>query len=236
MNEFKRPDLSSTLIHFTKGENDDEAFENLYSILIDKCINATKFKSLEDNEIVCLTETPLKIIMEYGFTNHTNYSNYRKFGLMFDKEEIYKIYSGRPALYLEKKCFNKLSNDLKWRFALFEPSFKYKELPKKPFIDFTWEREWRVQGDLYLSDCDNNFIVLVPNLFYKNKLEDKIRDYFTNKFEDCNVENPRYLYELEYDYIEGIYFQKEIENEENCECNVFDPDDNILNIILLDKM
>ncbi len=151
MTEFKRPDLSNKLIHFTKGNNDDEAFENLYSILTDKCIIATKANKLNKSHIVCLTETPLNIIIEHGFTNHTGYTNYRKFGLMFNKEDIYNCYSGRPALYLEKDCFNKLSDDIKWRFTLFEPSFKYKEMPKKDSIDFSWEREWRVEGDLYLS-------------------------------------------------------------------------------------
>lgn len=235
MKEFKRTDLSEMLIHFTKGKSDKVAFDILYSILIDKCIIASEINNSKKS-IVCFTETPLNIIVEHGFVNYTDYNVYRKFGIMFYKKDIYKITNGRPALYLEKDCIEKLPDDLEWRSTLFEPKFEYDEFPKKGSTDFSWEREWRVKDDVFLDDFDGDYFVLVPNEFYKKELEDKINEYFTDKYQDCNEHNPRYFKVMEYNYFEQTYIEVEVENEDNCECNVFDPEDNTPKILLLDKI
>lgn len=235
MKDFKRPDLSNRLIHFTKGKTDEDAFNNLCSIIIEKMIQSTKSITMKDY-VVCLTETPLNIIIEHGFVNYTDYTNYKKFGIMFMKRDIYKYFEGRPALYMEESCHHKLADDIKWRYTKFEPTFDYNQNPKKGVVDFSWEREWRVKGDLYLSECNDEYIVLVPNEDYKVKLEERINQIFTEKYEECNEHNPRYVYEYVYEPIENSYVEVEIENEDNCECNVFDPDENKLKILLLDKM
>ncbi|PZO31007.1 MAG: hypothetical protein DCF13_02150 [Flavobacteriaceae bacterium] len=228
-----RPDLSKKLIHFTKGNNDDEAFENLFSILIHRCIFSTKMKNSQ-NSIVCLTETPLNVIIDHGFVNYTDYTIYNKFGIMFDKKDIYDVFNGRPALYLEKDCINKLDEDIKWRCTLFEP--KFNDNYKTGNIDFSWEREWRVKDDIDLNEFEiDDYIVLVPNEDYKKRLEKKIDEYYSKEYDDCNLHNPRYFRKMEYDYFEDTYVEIEIENEDNCECNRFDPDENTFKIFILDK-
>lgn len=230
MNSINRADLSSTLIHFTKGKSEEEAFENLFSIIINECILA----STKQN-VVCFTETPFDIICKYGFVNYTDFTNYNKFGLMFYKKDIYKFYDGRPVLYLEKKHFNILLNDLKWRHTLFEPSFKYDEFNKKGFVDFSWEREWRVKDDLCFNEYEIEYKIIVPNKDYKNKLDERLNSYFEHKFNECYEENPRYIYLREYDYFEKEIVEREIENEDNCECDKYDIDGKIFDIILIEK-
>ena len=74
--------------------------------------------------------------MQGGFVNSTAYSEYAPFGIIFDKKWIFDQ-GGRPVIYGPDSEFNLLPDTLKWRHVRYEPGK----------IDFTWQREWRVQCD-----------------------------------------------------------------------------------------
>ena len=166
-----RVDLSSRVTHLTKGDTDDEAFENLISILEEKCIRASKTGSNfinGDIPAVCLQEAPLIAIAEnlqyeekLREEDEKQRIRYLGFGIRFHKDFIYQN-NGRPVIYDDtnqaKEYLHK--SDL-WRIVRLDLS------DENHMIDWTHEREWRVPGDLLFdySQCE----IIVPSPVYYHK-------------------------------------------------------------------
>ena len=131
-----RRDISDKLIHFTKGENYEEAFRRLQSILKEGRILGTNAKIKGCYHCVCFTEAPLTSLPG-GLVNPTMYTRYTPFGVQIEKRWIFE-HGGRPVIYQTDEEFDQLPEHLRWRHARYEPN---REQP----IDFTWEREWRIQ-------------------------------------------------------------------------------------------
>ena len=155
-----RPDISDNLIHFTKGNTKDEAFENLYNIIQTRKIYASNNKIKGSYKVVCFTEAPL---FKNGLVNPNNYSQYSPFGIMFTKKWIFQE-GGRPVFYQPDKEFQTLPDEIKWRHVRYEPDI---ESP----IDFSWEREWRIKRDALNINPAYAFIV-VPNKNWAQRLKD----------------------------------------------------------------
>ncbi len=133
-----RSDISNKLIHFTKGETPEDfegAFNNLKNIINLKCILGGNGKIKGNSTCVCFTEAPITSLEE-GFVNSNKYSKYSPFGIMFNKKWIYDK-GGRPVIYQPDHEFELLPKDFQWRHVRYEPDQ----------IDFTWEREWRINID-----------------------------------------------------------------------------------------
>lgn len=56
---------------------------------------------------------------------------------MVPKQWLY-VQGGRPVIYQSDKEFYDLPEAIRWRHVRYEPA-------SSPPIDFTWEREWRIQ-------------------------------------------------------------------------------------------
>lgn len=131
----QRSDIGDKLIHFTRGHNWDDAFANLQQIVGERCIRGSGLRIRGAYSCVCFTEAPVRSLAQ-GLVNSAAYSRYMPFGVVFDKQFIF-TQGGRPVIYQPEEEFYKLNEELRWRHVRYEP----------PTIDFTWEREWRLQTD-----------------------------------------------------------------------------------------
>lgn len=62
---------------------------------------------------------------------------------------------GRPVIYERDSEFYDLPESLRWRHVCYEPDIN------NP-IDFTWEREWRIQAEAFPLD-PGEIEIIVPN-------------------------------------------------------------------------
>lgn len=165
----KRPDISDKLIHFTKGNSEEDAFNNLKSIIYSGELKGNEGQYIRGkHSCVCFTEAPLDACKD-GFVNHNNFSRYSLFGLIFDKKWIYNTYNGRPVIYQSEEEYKILPEDMQWRHVRFEPN-------GDQWIDFTWEREWRINCKNFDGKVNFNSSVakiVVPTVKWVDRLIDE---------------------------------------------------------------
>lgn len=158
-----RPDISPYLVHWTKSVDGDDPFNNLRNIISEGKINGTQSHIRSGNTCVCFSEAPTGIIGD-GLVNYQGYKRYSAFGIMFYKDYIFGL-GGRPVIYQKEEEYNLLSMPLQWRHV------KY-DLDDKKFIDFTWEREWRLKcNELKINPSFAS--IVVPNRNYAERLHDE---------------------------------------------------------------
>jgi hypothetical protein len=170
-----RIDISSYLIHFTKGIDFDDAFANLLSIIDNRTIFGSNNLIKGGYNCVCFSEAPIDCLSN-GLINSNYYSKYSPFGIIVNKEWLFRL-GGRPVIYQMDKEYQILNESIRWRHMTYNPI-------EKPPIDFTWEREWRIQVDeLYINPNDCSLIL--PNSDWADFLyhhyyriqDEKIRKY-----------------------------------------------------------
>jgi hypothetical protein len=148
-----RNDISDYLIHFTKGTSQNEAFENLCSIATERCLRGNVNHIKGEYRCICFSEAPLTALSN-GLVNPNYYSKYSPFGVMVPKRWLY-AQGGRPIIYQSDNEFYELPEAIRWRHVRYEPA------SSNP-IDFTWEREWRVQCP-YLHIAPEIARLIVPD-------------------------------------------------------------------------
>ena len=164
-----RNDMSSRLIHLTRGKNDDEAFENLWKILIDKKIKGSGSDGyvIGATKAVCLQELPLTAIVENLLYEDSlnDKIRYSPFGIRLSKPFVYKK-GGRPVIYENSTLMkNYLPESEYWRIVNLNLT------DKESCMDWTHEREWRVPDKLRFSyGCIE---VIVKNGKYYRKLVER---------------------------------------------------------------
>ena len=164
-----RNDMSSRLIHLTRGKNDDEAFENLWKILIDKKIKGSDSGGyvIGATKAVCLQELPLTAIVENLLYEDSlnDKIRYSPFGIRLSKPFVYKK-GGRPVIYENSTLMkNYLPESEYWRIVNLNLT------DKESCMDWTHEREWRVPDKLRFSyGCIE---VIVKNGKYYRKLVER---------------------------------------------------------------
>ncbi len=127
-----RDDLSNYLVHWIKGDTDQEAFDILHRIVSERRLLGGVGRIKGGYRCVCFTEAPEN-------TFHKVMGRYRPFGVQVSKKWLFSQ-GGRPVIYQAGHEFNLLSESHKWRHVRYEPD-------ADPPIDFTWEREWRILAD-----------------------------------------------------------------------------------------
>lgn len=155
-----KDDLSTKLIHFVKGSV-EEATSSFNSILSQGKVLGGAGDIVESLKCVCFTESPLgkfsHVLSDparFGF-------RYAPLGIMVDKTWLYEK-GGRPVIYQSAEELLLLHQDQKYR---------HKEYNPLKGIDFTWEREWRVQIDELIID-PRMATVIVPNRSWVEKFKD----------------------------------------------------------------
>ncbi|PFJ80495.1 DUF2971 domain-containing protein [Bacillus cereus] len=151
----QRSDMSTYLIHLTKGVYDENgeqinsALEVLNKILNDKKIVGSTTESgyiIGKNKAVCFQDMPLSgvcqnILFEQERTEQRSQRRYVAAGLAFSKDYIYSK-GGRPVFYEQKDIAKELlDEDEWWRIVNLNLD------DSNNYIDWTHEREWRLKGD-----------------------------------------------------------------------------------------
>lgn len=152
-----RSDLSDFLVHWIKGDSDQDAFEGIWSILTQQQINGGTGGIKGQYSCICFTEAPETVF-------HKMASRYTRFGIRISKRNIFEM-GGRPAIYQPDSEFELLPESLRWRHVRYEPN-------SNPPIDFTWEREWRILDESIPIDSDTA-TVLLPSEVWKDELEER---------------------------------------------------------------
>lgn len=184
----KKRDFSHLLVHLTRRDEEYSAKGVLECILNEQtlraynyyCIFQDKIKSLDNAlqnkfRVVCFTETPIDqigVLLERVEGRNIILEPY---GLVFKKDYI-REKEGNPVFYITGSLSTplwKLYNDAKNTQCAGEEN-KVLALVNKcdEAIDFHWEREWRIVGDLKF-DLSDIYCGLYP--------EDDI-SYFENKY------------------------------------------------------
>jgi hypothetical protein len=148
-----RLDISPNLVHFTGGESYEAAFIRLRKIVADRMLIAGSRYIRGNYHCVCFSEAPLTSLTG-GLVNEDYYSRYSPFGIMVSKEWLFAK-GGRPVIYQSADEYHLLPENQRWRHVLYEPSGGNKK------IDFTWEREWRIQCDYLAFDQSCAHIVVL---------------------------------------------------------------------------
>ena len=163
-----RNDMAARITHLTRGNNSDEAFENLWKILIDKKLNGSGNSGFinGNRKAVCLQELPLIAIAENLMYEKTlnDKVRYSPFGVRFHKGFVYKN-GGRPVIYEDKEIMKSFLPDSEyWRIVDLNLS------NTKSYVDWTHEREWRVPDELSF-DYNNIEVIVKSGKYYRELVE-----------------------------------------------------------------
>ena len=151
-----RPDFAQALIHFTRARKgkarhweknykadtalEVSAFEVLKEIYSEGAIHGSTSESgyvKGKHRAVCMSEVPLSGIRYFAGPDE----KYEHYGIAISKKSGFSV-GARPVIYLPNgEESDWIPADERWRHVRFEP----------PTIDHTWEREWRLKGDLDLN-------------------------------------------------------------------------------------
>lgn len=180
----ERNDLSRFVIHLTRDDRDDfddgaSAAENFGAIVEDRrilalrphCLHADRIpkKHRRRLSVCCFTEVPLSEL--HLLTRHIQGRRIElsEYGLVFSREFVVSK-EAQPALYInsyggnfwlreaaDKICDIAKDNDFRkgklWRLLPYLNAMHER-------YDFTWEREWRMRGDLEFTPGDIVCVIL----------------------------------------------------------------------------
>jgi hypothetical protein len=131
-----RADLTSQLVHFTKGTL-AEAEHGFRGILGERKLVGSNRGVRGGHHVVCFSEAPIEILARL-FSGDGRQWRYRPFGVLVRKSVIFDL-GGRPAIYQPESEFTCLPSDLQYRHVRFDgPGTQ---------ADYTFEREWRLAAD-----------------------------------------------------------------------------------------
>jgi hypothetical protein len=171
-----RDDITTDLVHWTKGESDDKALEAICSITSHLKIHGNSSEIKGGFNCVCFSEAP-------SGKFHREKSRYKPFGIKISKSWLYGR-GGRPVIYQSNEEYGLLNEKQRWRHVRYEP------LEAEP-IDFTWEREWRIKTDcLALEELE--FSIIVPDESWVKRIYSEKAHLFTYDFDSFWFPNAEY--------------------------------------------
>jgi hypothetical protein len=163
----KRADLSYGLVHLTRERNEYEtpqaveasrtpkrvvpAFDVLKEILTSGYLKGSGNDGYVKGKqrAVCLSEVPLSAVHQFASSPEDTLARYRYYGLALSKSAVFSL-GGRPVIYLPDSEASWIPEHERWRHVRFEHGA----------VDFTHEREWRVAGDLQLSNVPGLYVIV----------------------------------------------------------------------------
>jgi len=164
-----RKDYSDSVFHWiktdavgTKSEIEDSAFRVMLQIISDGYLKASGRDTYKNIESVCFTESPEEVMAHQS-------SKYTCFGFAFDKANIFSL-GGRHVIYQKKSEASCLPKFLHWRHVTYDPDDVGRT---KPYgVDFTWEREWRLNKDSL--DISSATKIIVPHECFAERIVDYV--------------------------------------------------------------
>jgi hypothetical protein len=132
---------ASILTHFTRASRDGDAMDNLVAILRDRVIAGSARMIAGKQRVVCLFDLPLAELSR--LLTRANRRRYQPFGVALDRRYAFKM-GARPVFYLpQAEARAILAAEEMWRVTAID-------LRRTPAVDWTFEHEWRVPGELPL--------------------------------------------------------------------------------------
>jgi hypothetical protein len=129
------------LTHFTRASRGGDALDNLAAILRDGMIRGSSRMIPGRQATVCLFDAPLAELS--GLLARKNRHRYQPFGVALEKRYAFAM-GARPVIYLPLAEGRRLLPEAElWRVVAID-------LRRDPPVDWTFEREWRVPGELRL--------------------------------------------------------------------------------------
>lgn len=156
-----RVDIAQHLVHFTRGDSFEEAFQRLRKILADRVLLGGTGRIKGKYACVCFSEAPINCLSD-GLVNESLYSKYSPFGIVVSKEWLFSR-GGRPVIYQPADEWDQLQESHRWRHVLYEIR------PDRSHSDFTWEREWRILREV-LEIEPSSARVVVPDRDWRSRL------------------------------------------------------------------
>jgi len=162
--QMARRDIASVVIHWTKTRPATDRFIPMAppgrdaSMILDdivknSCLLGNVGFIKGNQKCVCFTETPLaemvSIFASAALIGKATTLRYEPFGVGVPKEWLFQK-GGRPVIYQPGDDYDRLPDDFRWRHCKYEP----------PSVDFTWEREWRIQADKLCLELAHTWIFL----------------------------------------------------------------------------
>jgi hypothetical protein len=165
-----RRDMGSLLFHFTRRP--PESWVNVllddhrslgiigsaYSILR-KILHEGKLRGSSKwsygHSCICFTEAPIQefnsifSLAEIASSNDER-PRYEPYGIAVSKTWLFEQ-GGRPVIYDHPDSFDNFSANQQYRFVPYEP---------EKGIDFTWEREWRINAEALTLDPKHTFVIV----------------------------------------------------------------------------
>lgn len=159
-------DYSDDVFHWIKTDYEGKdqkrahecAFKVMKEIVMDGYINASGTDTFRNLKSVCFTESPLEV------QRHQS-SRYTQFGFAFSKSFIFGL-GGRHVIYQTKSEGYSLPEKLQWRHVTYDPGNT--DSQKKQGVNFTWEREWRLNENQL--NIHNAHSIIVPNQYFADEL------------------------------------------------------------------
>jgi hypothetical protein len=152
----------SMLTHFTRASATASAFDNLVAILTDRRIIGGLRMVRGGQPVVCFCDAPLGELRR--LLVRSNRRRYEPFGLAVERRYAFD-FGARPAVYMPAAEAERIiDGEEMWRVVVFD-------LEREPPIDWTFEREWRLAGDLPLPA--NGAVALVENWKDADELYDR---------------------------------------------------------------
>lgn len=131
------------LAHFTRASKQASAFDNLVSILHDGVLRAGSRMVRSQRPVICFFDATLEELART--VTRRNRRRYEPFGVAVDRRYAFR-HGARPVIYLPAdEARQLLPRDELWRAVALQ-------LDRDPPIDWCFEREWRLPGDLPLEN------------------------------------------------------------------------------------
>ena len=162
--EIRRSDFSNGLVHLTRERKEYSSpdfltqrldrvvppFDVLKEILTSGIIRGSGNEGyIKGNRpAVCLSEIPLSAMHLFATPPSEETARYRFYGVAVSKRSVFEA-GGRPVIYLPDAEAGSIPAEEKWRHVRFDGR-----------VDFTHEREWRVQGDLDLKNLHGLYVIV----------------------------------------------------------------------------
>jgi hypothetical protein len=130
------------IAHFTRAAGEARAIDNLIAILRAGVIRGSIRMVRGGRPVVCLCDAPVGELRH--ILARVNRRRYEPFGVAVEKRYAFRM-GARPAIYMPwNEAERSLDSAAWWRVVAFD-------LASDPPVDWSFEREWRVAGDLPLE-------------------------------------------------------------------------------------
>lgn len=140
------------LTHFTRSSHSAAALDNLAAILSAGTIRASIRMIRTKQPAICFFDAPFEHLARV--LDPRARRRYEPFGIAVSKRYAFKM-GARPVIYLPwKEASDILPQAELWRVVSMD-------LGRRPAVDWTFEREWRMAGDLHFGARDT--VVLVED-------------------------------------------------------------------------